>query len=79
VIDPADQPGYQAILANLRRELGYEDFEAAWDKGLEMPVQEAIDLALPSVRTADADMRSKVSLNIEKPGGLSPRELEVVF
>jgi predicted ATPase/DNA-binding CsgD family transcriptional regulator len=78
VIDPADQPGYQATLANVRSAVGDEDFEAAWDEGLKMPVQEAIDLALSSVRAAGADMLSKASLNIQKPGGLSQRELEVV-
>jgi predicted ATPase/DNA-binding CsgD family transcriptional regulator len=79
VIDPADQPGYQAILANLRRALGDEDFETAWDKGMEMPVQEAIDFALSSARADHGnDWLLKSSPRIEKPGGLSQRELEVV-
>jgi predicted ATPase/DNA-binding CsgD family transcriptional regulator len=79
VIDPADQPDYHAILSNLRSEVGDEDFEDAWEKGLKMPVQEAIVLALSSVRNAGAaDLHTKASLDVKKPGGLSQRELEVV-
>jgi hypothetical protein len=48
VIDPADQPGYQAILANVRSAVGDEDFETAWGKGLAcLYKKQSISLCLP--------------------------------
>jgi predicted ATPase/DNA-binding CsgD family transcriptional regulator len=79
VIDPADRPAYQAILTKLRSEVGVEAFDTAWQEGLKMPLQAAIDLALTSVEVHDGnDLLSRTTSDREKSGGLSPRELEVV-
>jgi DNA-binding CsgD family transcriptional regulator/tetratricopeptide (TPR) repeat protein len=79
VIDPVDQPGYQAVIEKLRFEIGSEDFEYAWQEGWELPDRDGIHLALSSIAAPhSADLIGRTHSSSSKPGGLSPRELETV-
>src|SRR5262249_54941322 len=75
VIDPADQPEYKRLLADLRSALGHDTFVALWVKGKSMKLDEAIDLALSESGT---DAESTLSEK-EKFGGLTAREREVAI
>ena len=46
VIDPVDQPQYERRLASMRAGLGEERFEAAWDEGRTLTLEQAIAHAL---------------------------------
>jgi len=74
VIDPADQPEYERIVAGLRTSLGEEAFAAAWSEGEGMPLETVIDYALhePGLTSAESARAEK-----EKFGGLTAREREV--
>jgi predicted ATPase/DNA-binding CsgD family transcriptional regulator len=79
VIDPADQPKYQAVIEKLRIEIGSEDFESAWQEGWGLPHRDGIHLALSSIAASDSeDLGGRTHSGSSKPGGLSPRELETV-
>jgi predicted ATPase/DNA-binding CsgD family transcriptional regulator len=73
VIDPADQPDYERVLAELRTTLGVEAFETAWSEGEVMELDDAIELALsgPEATTKESSAGEK-----EKYGGLTTRERE---
>ncbi len=45
-IDPVDQPEYESNLASLHAELGEEKFNAAWEDGQKMTLEQAVDYAL---------------------------------
>jgi predicted ATPase len=46
VMDPVDQPEYDAKLASLREQLGEKRFEAAWGEGTALTREQAIALAM---------------------------------
>ncbi len=73
VIDQADQPQYERIIAELRSALGKDAFAALWAEGTAMSLEEVIDFAL-----SEPESRSK-STHVEKEkfGGLTAREREV--
>lgn len=75
VIDPADQPGYDAIVAGLQAKLGEKVFAESWAEGEGQSLQESIEdaLALPDNKMSlTAAQAAKASF-----GGLSSREREV--
>ena len=51
-IDPVDQPEYERNLASLRAELGEGRFNAAWEEGQKMTLEQAVDYALEEVGSA---------------------------
>jgi DNA-binding NarL/FixJ family response regulator len=78
IIDPADQPNYERILAGLRRTLGDTAFDAAWNDGNNIPLEEIIEHALNPVQMPpDAASLSSAQVAKVKFGGLTPREREV--
>ncbi len=48
VIDSVDKPDYESKLASLKVKLGKERFEALWDEGGEMTLEQAVAYALES-------------------------------
>lgn len=46
VIDPADQPEYEELIASLKATLGEADFQTYWDEGTVMDVDRALTIAL---------------------------------
>jgi len=49
VIDPVDQPEYETYVANLKDELGEEDFQSYWLEGEALNVDEVVDVAVGEV------------------------------
>jgi tetratricopeptide (TPR) repeat protein len=45
IMPPSIGAGYEVVLADLRRTLGEPAFNAAWDAGLTLPLNDAIDMA----------------------------------
>lgn len=77
VIDPADQPSYDRMLADMRRAMGSEAFELAWEEGQAMPLPDIIDIALQPVVSPSALAPLPGARTAEmKQGGLTPRERE---
>lgn len=70
VIDEADLPDYNRLLADLQSELGTGIFNAAWVEGRAKPLEDVIEEAL-------TDSKETRQSEKEKYGGLSPREREV--
>jgi non-specific serine/threonine protein kinase len=71
VIDPADQPEYDQILAGLRSALGEDVFPALWAAGKMMLLDEVMEIALSEPESESAPTEK------EKFGGLTAREREV--
>jgi hypothetical protein len=49
MIDPVDKSEYESNVASLRAELGMGEFNAAWEEGKKMTLEQAIDYALEEV------------------------------
>lgn len=78
IIDPADIPEYERILADLRGVLGEPAFEAVWDKGRRLPLAEVVNLALtPALPPTTAASLTANQADKAKFGGLSDRERKV--
>lgn len=75
VIDPADQPAHEALLAQVREALGEREFTAAWEQGQSLPLEAAVHLALQPV-VGEAELAALTDTQRRKAefGGLSPRE-----
>ncbi|MGD0560611.1 MAG: tetratricopeptide repeat protein [Streptosporangiaceae bacterium] len=78
-IPPAERPAHDACVRALRESLGQRHFRGAWQRGLTMPLDELVDLALQAIGTArngpdHADTRA------DRLGeyGLTEREREVL-
>jgi DNA-binding NarL/FixJ family response regulator len=71
VMDAADRPDYERLISWLRSELGKVAFEAAWTKGQEMRLEQAIEFALSNPELTENDVSLK-----GKYGGLTGRERE---
>jgi non-specific serine/threonine protein kinase len=77
VIDPADRPHYERLLADMRLAVGDDAFHHAWGEGETTPMTEAIALALePVVLPADAATLAGARATKLKFGGLTARERE---
>ncbi|MGQ0600985.1 MAG: tetratricopeptide repeat protein [Anaerolineales bacterium] len=72
VIDPADQPEYNHIIAALKVALGAETFAALWAEGSALPVEQIVDDALSDDADSAVSPQEK-----ERFGGLTAREREV--
>jgi non-specific serine/threonine protein kinase len=79
---PAAMTDYQRTVADARKALGTERFEAAWTAGDAMDLGEAVDLALADDLQTDREERRRSDhrrLGSERPGvPLTAREREVV-
>jgi len=73
VIDPADQPNYNRIIADLQSALGPDGFAALWAEGKATSLGEVVDLALSEPESSTELARAEK----EKFGGLTAREREV--
>ena len=73
VIDAADQPAYRQRLDDLRRIVGPEPFEAAWEEGGRLSLQEAAELALAAARPATVG-GLRATTGQPEFGGLTARE-----
>jgi non-specific serine/threonine protein kinase len=74
VIDPADRPDYERLIAQLRSTLGDSAFEASWARGQALPLDNAIDEALAE---PDEPIAPSQRADKEKHHGLTAREREV--
>ncbi|MHB8574688.1 MAG: LuxR C-terminal-related transcriptional regulator, partial [Dehalococcoidia bacterium] len=86
---PAIRPLYEATVRRMRTRLGEQEFAAAWAEGRERDLGDAIAeiqrQPLPEARTAALSPASPDRAGhdgaqdaIDRPGGLSPREWEVL-
>lgn len=70
VIDEADLPEYNRLIADLKSALGEEAFDSAWAEGQVKPLEDVIEESLNGSKTTR-------QMEKEKYRGLSPREREV--
>jgi non-specific serine/threonine protein kinase len=73
VIDPADQPNYEALLDELRELFGADAFTKAWQSGNDQPLEQVVALALEPLQI---DELPTSELDQIVYAGLTPRERE---
>jgi DNA-binding CsgD family transcriptional regulator len=80
VIDPADLAQYEHCLKELDRAMGKAGFDAAWQKGRNLALQTAVDLALtPAVTPETAADLSRKQAEKARFGGLTARERQAAI
>ncbi len=72
VMDAADRPGYESLISKVRSTLDQPAFEAAWNEGKAMTLEQAMDYAITHIGPLDVKASMK-----RRFGGLTEREQEV--
>lgn len=78
-IPPAERPAHDACVRGLRESLGQRHFRSSWQRGLTMPLDELVDLALQAIGTVrDRPDRTDPRAARLDAYGLTEREREVL-
>lgn len=78
-VAPAERPGYEACVRELRESLGASRFRSAWLLGETMPLQEVADACLTAVDTTRGSQdRPRLVAGLADSHGLTEREIAVL-
>ena len=74
---PVERDRLAPFLAEARAGLSYADATKAWEHGRTLPLEGAVEIALQVLQSQN-QRATAMTRKIERPSGLSPREIEVL-